>query len=287
MTSAWPESAEPALSALIRVAARLRAAGCVFAEDEAELLLEASSGPADLDRLVTRRAEGEPLEHLLGWAEFAGLRVAVGPGVFVPRRRSELLVRLAADHLLLAEQARSPAVVVDLCCGSGVLGAAVAATLERRGGAHAAVEVFAADVDPAATDFARRNLAPWAGKAFTGDLFAAFPGELNGRTDVILANAPYVPTAEIAFMPAEARDHEPLSALDGGPDGLDLHRRIAAEAPHWLAPGGLLLIEVSERQAGAAAEMLAAVGLHVRTEEDGHMGAVAVVGAAARAGEAR
>lgn len=297
MTSAWPEPAEPPLSALIRVAGRLRAVGCVFAEDEAALLVEAATDRDELGRLVARRTAGEPLEHLLGWAEFAGLRIAVGPGVFVPRRRSELLVRLAADHLrrgatswgsppagavhgMLPEvPPGSPAVVIDLCCGSAALGAALAATLEADGWPERALELHAADVDPAAAEYARRNLArfaPLSGHVHTGDLFSPLPAGIRGRVDVILANAPYVPTDEIAFMPPEARDHEPVTALDGGADGLDLHRRIAAQAQEWLAPGGLLLIEVGARQVSAALGLLGAVGLHPRAEEDHDFGAVAV-----------
>src|SRR3954462_3557379 len=103
------------------VVARLRAAGCVFAEDEARLLL-AGAAPDALDALVARRVAGEPLEPLLGWAEFCGLRVAVAPGVFVPRRRTEALVEEAVALF------RPGAVVVDLCCGSGALGLAVAAS---------------------------------------------------------------------------------------------------------------------------------------------------------------
>ena len=97
---------------LADVVATLRAAGCVFAEDEARLLVDAARSPAELTALLERRVAGEPLEHLLGWAEFCGLRIAVAPGVFVPRRRTELLVRLAAPLLQRGD------VVVELCCGA-------------------------------------------------------------------------------------------------------------------------------------------------------------------------
>src|SRR5579863_10595066 len=135
------------------VVARLRAAGCVFAEDEAAVLLATARSPAELDDLVQRRAAGEPLEQVVGWAEFAGLRILVDPGVFVPRRRSEFLVSVAV------ELARTPGdgateVIVDLCCGTGALGLAVATELARP------VELHAADLDPAAVACARRNLAP-------------------------------------------------------------------------------------------------------------------------------
>src|ERR671937_2454043 len=112
-----------AWSASFDVAARLRAAGCVFADDEARLLREAAASPAELTRLVERRVAGEPLEYIVGWVEFCGLRVAVEPGVFVPRRRKELLARQAATV------AQAGDVVVDLCCGSGAVGAAVLAAV--------------------------------------------------------------------------------------------------------------------------------------------------------------
>ncbi|MDH6622670.1 release factor glutamine methyltransferase [Streptomyces sp. LBL] len=233
------------------VVAALRAAGCVFAEDEAELLLAAAPTPGELATLVDRRITGEPLELVLGWAEFSGLRIAVEPGVFVPRRRTEFLVEQALAHVPDA------AVVVDLCCGSGAVGAALAAALGP-------VELHAADIDPAAVRCARRNIPEADGQVHTGDLFEALPVGLRGRVDILAANVPYVPTDEVKLLPAEARDHEPLVALDGGSDGLDLLRRVAIEAPDWLTQGGCLLVETSERQAPAAVEAFTRAGLRTR-----------------------
>jgi release factor glutamine methyltransferase len=237
---------------------RLRAAGCVFAEEEAELLRARAADPAELEALTARRVVGEPLEHVLGWAEFHGLRVAVGPGVFVPRRRTEFLVDLAV------ERTHPGAVVLDLCCGSGALGAAVA--VERPG-----IELVAADLDPAAVRCARSNLEPIGGRVFEGDLFVPLPAALRGRVDVLLANVPYVPTGEIALMPPEARLHEASLALDGGGDGLDVLRRVAAEAGDWLAPGGVLLTETGDEQATAAVRVLTAAGFaaHIASDDDG------------------
>jgi release factor glutamine methyltransferase len=245
--------------------ARLRAAGCVFAEDEARLLISAAGSNADLEARVRRREAGEPLEVILGWAEFCGLRVAVAPGVFVPRQRSALLVELAASDL---PAWRRP-LVVDLCCGTGALGLALAARAE--------VELIAADLDPGAVGCARRNLAG-AGQVFEGDLYDALPAASRGRADVVLANAPYVPTDEIALMPPEARLHEPRIALDGGVDGLSVHRRIAAGAGDWLAPGGRLLIEVAEDQVPAALQLISECGLRAAVHRDEELGAVAVMG---------
>src|SRR6516165_7869779 len=227
------------------VVSRLRAAGCVFAEDEARLLTSAAGAPADLDAMVRRRVAGEPLEQVVGWAGFCGLRITVAPGVFVPRRRTEFLVREAVAL------ARPGAVIVDLCCGAGAIGAALAAAVDR-------AEVHAADIDPAAVRCARQNLP--GGHVYQGDLYAPLPAGLRGRVAVLAANVPYVPSEQIAFLPPEARAHEPRTALDGGADGLDTLRRVAAGAAGWLAPGGHLLSEISDRQVPRAEAALAAGG---------------------------
>lgn len=245
------------------VVARLRAAGCVFAEEEARVLGEAAAGDAaTLETLVRRRVEGEPLEYVVGWAEFAGRRFAVAEGVFVPRHRTELLVRLAAGF------ARPGGVVLDLCCGSGALGATVAAEVPG-------VELHAADVDPVAVRCARSNID---GEVYEGDLFEPVPERLRGRVEVLISNVPYVPSGEVELLPPEAREHEPLVALDGGADGLDVLRRVVAEAPQWLAPGGRVLFETSERQAESAVAALGQVGLRAWVEKSEDLGATVVVG---------
>jgi release factor glutamine methyltransferase len=258
MTTASPTPTEA------EIVRSLRSAGCVFAEDEAALLLEAADSPAELAVSVQRRIAGEPLEVILGWAEFAGLRIAIAPGVFVPRRRTKYLVRQA---LKLASPA---AVVVDLCCGSGALGAAVAAALPG-------IRLFASDIESAAVRCAAENL-EGIGEVFEGDLYDALPVSLRGDIDILLVNAPYVPTSEIAGMPPEARVHEPQVALDGGGDGLDIHRRVAADAPQWLAPGGTLLIEVSERQSAEAVGIFERAGLATRVAHSKKRDATVVLG---------
>jgi len=245
------------------IVARLRAAGCVFAEDEARLLMSAARTPAELDAMVGQRAAGLPLEQVLGWAEFCGLRIAVAPGVFVPRRRTEFLVRLAAAR------AQPGAVIVDLCCGAGAIGAALAAAVDR-------AEVHAADIDPAAVRCARQNLP--SGRVYQGDLYDALPAGLRGRVAILAANVPYVPTLQIALLPPEARAHEPRTALDGGADGLDVLRRVAAGAAAWLAPGGYLLSEISERQAPLAEAVLTAGGLAAQVVTSAELAATVVIG---------
>jgi release factor glutamine methyltransferase len=271
------------------VIARLRAAGCVFAEEEAELLRAAARTPAELDALVERRAAGEPLEQVVGWAEFCGLRVFVDPGVFVPRRRSEFLVSVAVG-LARSRSGLTRPVIVDLCCGTGALGLAVASGLAGPGlpglaspgsvglAGLAGAELHASDLDPAAVACARRNIEPAGGVVYQGDLFTVLPGSLRGRIDVLICNAPYVPTSQIAFMPAEAREHEALLALDGGTDGLAILRRVAAGSPAWLTPGGVLLVETSERQAPAIAAEMDGAGLAARIHDDDEYGATVVSG---------
>jgi release factor glutamine methyltransferase len=251
-----PSSPLPVASDVIaEVVRRLRAAGCVFAEDEAALLIGAAATRSELDSMVERRVAGIPLEQVVGWAEFYRLRIAVSAGVFVPRRRTELLV---GEALAVT---REGAVVLDLCCGSGALGVAVAANVSG-------VDLHAADLDPAAVACARRNVVSVGGQVYEGDLYAPLPADLAGRVDVLIANVPYVPSEAIELLPPEARLHEAAVALDGGADGLDVLRRVVADAAHWLAPGGHLFVETSERQAPVAAQVVADGALSPRIVTD-------------------
>ena len=205
------------------IVTRLRAAGCVFAEDEARLLIAAARTPAELDAMVGQRVAGLPLEQVLGWAEFCGLRITVTPGVFVPRRRTEFLVRRAVAL------ARRGDVIVDLCCGAGAIGAALAAAVEG-------AEVYASDIDPAAVRCARQNLP--ADRVYQGDLYAPLPAALRGRVAILAANVPYVPAREIELLPAEARAHEPRAALGGGAARHAGQRPVANRAAAGVAPRG-------------------------------------------------
>jgi release factor glutamine methyltransferase len=260
-----PTSTSDPVPGLAAIAATLRAAGCVFAEEEALLLAESARTPRELRAMTAQRAAGLPLEHVVGWAGFCELRIAVGPGVFVPRRRSELLARQTA--------ALTPpgSIVVDLACGSGALGLAIAALVPD-------TDLHACDIDPVAVACARRNVEPAGGHVYAGDLYEPLPAALRGRVTAIAANLPYVPTGQLALMPAEARDHEPVVALDGGPDGLDVLRRAAAGAGDWLRPGGHLLIETSLAQAAAATAVFAAAGLAPASTSDQDLGATIVIG---------
>ena len=233
------------------------------------MLVAGSGSPADLATMVGRRAAGEPLEHVLGWTDFCGVRIAVDPGVFVPRPRTELLVREAAAL------ARPGSVVVDLCCGSGAVGAALVAALDG-------VALHAVDIDHVAVRCARRNLTPASTRVYEGDLYQPLPSTLRGSVDLLVANAPYVPADAVGLLPPEARLHEPLVALTGGEDGLDVIRRMTSEAGLWLAPGGHLLVETSERQAPSLVEIVTRSGLVPRVARCAELGATVVVGTAAR-----
>jgi len=292
-------------------------AGCVFAEEEARLLLAAGGSAAELQTLLDRRIGGEPLEHVLGWVEFAGLRITLEPGVFVPRRRSAVLaaeaVALARTALARRTRPASPArrsagerpgavpveavpveavavevpaveavpvdvVAVDLCCGSGAIGAVMLDAIDG-------LELYAVDVDRVAVRCAEHNLAVRGGRVYEGDLFEPLPSELRGRVDVAVANAPYVPSDAIMLMPPEARLHEPRHALDGGRDGLGTLRRLVAAAPGWLAPGGHVLFEASDEQAPAAMAALTAAGLSPSMINRPDHDATVVVGTKTRSGQ--
>jgi release factor glutamine methyltransferase len=286
---------------------QLRAAGCVFAEEEAALLLDAA---ADLDRvgdrgaladLMSRRIAGEPLEHVIGRVDFAGLPIRVGPGVFVPRRRSELLVTSAFDLLMTGTSGRvqesaltrlhRPLVLVELCCGVAAIATALTRALLDAG--RSPLEVHATDADLVAVCWAGLNLddvtrddpasdvleRPAVRQYIhRGDLYDALPDRLRGSVDLLLAVPPYVPTSHLALMPTEARLHEPRSALDGGPDGLEVTRRIVVQAPDWLAPGGALLVETSPSQQDVLAASVGEAGLAASVITRDEPEAVVVIG---------
>lgn len=245
----------------------LRAAGCVFAEEEAALIAEAAESRGQLDEMVARRVTGLPLEQVVGWAEFCGLRIHVESGVFVPRRRTEVLAR---EAIARAGGAGPSPVVVDLCCGTGAVGAVLALAVPG-------VELYASDIEEVAVRCARRNIGRQ-GEVLHGDLDEPLPAGLAGRVDVLVANVPYVPSAEIGLLPAEARLYEPRVSLDGGDDGLRVLARVAAVASRWLAPGGSVLCETSEPQAATARAIFETQALRTRLLVDKELGATVVIG---------
>ncbi|UEJ83112.1 putative protein N(5)-glutamine methyltransferase [Brachybacterium halotolerans subsp. kimchii] len=248
--------------------ARLRAAGSVFAEEEASLLRAHARDAHHLEESASRRIAGEMLEHVLGEVDFCGLRLRVAPGCFVPRRRTRLLARLAvAAACSSASRSGHSAVLLELCAGIAPIASLSAARVPG-------IQVHAADVDPLPLECARANLPPSA-QLHLGDLFAALPDALRGSIDVIAAVPPYVPDDALALLPREAREHEPSRALRGGADGLDVARRILAQGPDWLAPGGRILLEMHVDQARTLVREHAATGTSERawTAETGRAAA--------------
>jgi release factor glutamine methyltransferase len=239
-----------------RLVRTLAAGGFVDAQAEADRLLGASAaGGGRIDELVARRLDGEPLPWITGSVTFCGRTIRVDPGVFVPRRQTEGLVRRAIALLPDAGLA------VDLCTGSGAVAAALAS-------ARPGASIVATDVDPVAVACARRNGVP----ALLGDLDAPLPGPWRGRVDLVTAVVPYVPTEELHLLPRDVLAHEPHRALDGGPGGTVLLRRAAEAAARWLRPGGSVLLEIGGVQAAemtAALEALGLAGIRVQRDVEG------------------
>jgi release factor glutamine methyltransferase len=252
-----------------RLVGELRAAGCVFAEDEADMVLDSlrdhqpSAPGADADAVVRdyvdRRRLGEPAEYILGWATLGGVRVRVGPGVFIPRRWTERLVERAVA--LLSDT--SDGVVVDLGTGSGAIALAIHA------GAQGS-RVWATEVAPAALEWARRNCAGVAGLTVCeGDLYGGLPPALAGDVDLVVGSLPYVPGGELDKLPRDHLVTEPPVAFDGGVDGLAMVTRAVAGAPRWLRPAGAVLLEIGIGHGPAAEEIATQAGFrHCKVHRD-------------------
>lgn len=259
------------------VVARLAAAGCVAADDEARELADVATDGHTLEAMVRRRERGEPLAWITGSVTFCGKPVHVDPGVYVPRPQSEELARRAAVALDARVRARTSARAADLCTGSGAVAAHLASTVPR-------ATVVGVDSDWRAARCARRNGV----RTVLDDVGSA----LRTRAfDVVTAVAPYVPTHELRYLPADVQRYEPPAALDGGPDGLAVLRRVVASAARLLARGGWLLVEVGGAQDEVLAPALDAHGFGPRRtwrDEEGDLrGLAARLGAGADDGRAR
>ena len=244
---------------------RLRSEGCIFAEEEARLLISEAGSIEDLMKMVEKRASGLPLEYVLGFANFCGARIEVKKGVFVPRQRTKFLVQQTVALT------RNNEIVVDLCCGSGAVGAVITTNFHN-------ISLHSVDIDPIAVQCASCNISNIGGHVYIGDLYEALPHSLKGRVNIIVSNAPYVPTDAIKLLPQEARLYEPKQTLDGGKDGLDLQRKVAEQASHWLAPGGHLLVETSEFQAAQTFAIFENTGLATKIAKDDELDATVVIG---------
>jgi release factor glutamine methyltransferase len=197
--------------------------------------------------LVKRRGRREPLQHIVGSTSFCGLEMAVDRRVLVPRQETEILAELGWQFLQqLSTFNPQPSTALDLGTGSGCLAIALAVKCQ-------AAQVWASDVSPEALGLAkqnaaRRNVAERI-QFLHGDGFSPLPEKL--QFDLVISNPPYIPTAEIELLQPEVRDFDPRRALDGGPDGLVLFRRLAAEAGEFLKPGGRMMLEFGDGQAEA------------------------------------
>lgn len=213
------------------------------------------------ERMIERRATGEPVQLIKGFAVFRGLEVLSRPGVFVPRDSTEFLAEQAIRRL----RGRRRPVAVDLATGGGTVALAIAN--EVRG-----VRVYGTDISREAIRVARRNAQRLRLRASfaVGDLFGGLPGDLRGRVDVVTLHPPYVARGEVRELPEEIRRFEPAHTLtDRSADGLGLVGRAAREAGGWLKRGGWLLVEVSPDRSRAVAATLRAGGFRgVRSTVD-------------------
>lgn len=196
---------------------------------------------------VKRRAAGEPLQYVTGEVAFRHLVLKVSPGVLIPRPETEILAGEVLDALRRLEAPR----VADVCTGSGCIALSIAQE-------HPGASVFATDLSPHAVEVAQANASRLGLServaVFAGDLLAPLPDELCGRLDAVVANPPYIPSADVPGLSEEVVGYEPHLALDGGEDGLEVFRRILADAREWLAAGGLLAVELDERTVKTAAK---------------------------------
>ena len=221
---------------------------------EYDRLKAVAADPDALQVLIDRRLEGEPLQYIEGSAAFGELEVIVDDRVLVPRPETEGLFELAAS------MARNPRIIVDLCTGSGALALALKKEFPQ-------AAVFGTEVSPAAIEVAVQNSAASGLSVYLGegDLFDPLPDSLRGEVDLVVANPPYVAESEYDSLPADVR-REPRLALVAGPTGLEIIQRIGAQATRWLRPGGVVAVEIGERQAASAASSF--LGIPMLTRKD-------------------
>ncbi|HWC13320.1 MAG TPA: peptide chain release factor N(5)-glutamine methyltransferase [Actinomycetota bacterium] len=216
---------------------------------EARWIAEAAADEQEALELAARRSRGEPLQYLLGSAQFRHIELEVGPGVFIPRPETELIAERAIELL------PQGGTLVDLGTGSGAIALAVA---HERPDAT----VLATEADPGALRWAIRNRDRIAAavQMFQGDLFDGLPADLRGCVDVVVSNPPYVALERKDILPIDVRDHEPERALYGGADGMLVTTRLVRDARSWLKPGGWVVLEMSEQQQEVMTSLLEELG---------------------------
>lgn len=274
------------VKALIETAAaRFRGAGIASARWDAELLVahglkesrltlyahpERSVDEEDqatLTSLVARRASREPLQHLIGFQEFWGLKFIVGPDIFIPRPETECIIEAALTFREALQSQASP-IVVDIGTGSGCLAVTLAKEIPQ-------AQVFATDLSSealcVAAENARAHGVSGRLRFLAGDLYEPLRRQgLAGRINLLVSNPPYIPQASLEGLQPEVRDYEPRMALDGGVDGLEVYRLLLAEAPAFLAPGGVMILELGQGQAADVRALAIRSGLMIyRMIKDG------------------
>ncbi len=214
----------------------------------------ASDEAAQLARFAQRRIDGEPVARILGMKEFWGLPLQLSPDTLVPRPDTETIVEAALEFLDATGPRDRPLVIADLGTGSGAILLALLSELTNATG-------IATDINLDALRTARSNAAQLGLIERVHFVVCDYASALTGSLDLIVSNPPYIPSADIADLDIEVREHDPLRALDGGKDGLYAYRIITPEAARLLAPGGLLVVEVGHDQSDAVADLMAASGL--------------------------
>ena len=218
---------------------------------------EVPLGVADRFReLVERRRSGEPLQYIEGTVEFGPLQLLADRRALIPRPETERLW-----ELIVETADPDPGVIVDLCTGSGNLALALAHAFPN-------AEVYGVDISPAAISLATENAKRTGLRAsfLVGDLFDVLPEAIRGEVDLLVSNPPYVSTSGMDDLPAEVRDYEPAMALEAGPTGMAILKRIAGEAGRWLRPGGLLGCEIGETQGEASLRVFSAFGPRIECD---------------------
>lgn len=229
------------------IADLLASAGIENAAREAAWILADASTVAEARSLALRRAQGEPLQYVLGSVAFRHLTLKVGPGAFIPRPETEIVAGRAIE--LLREAGTDEGVAIDLCTGSGAIALALAHECPR-------AKVFGTEISAPALEWAKRNGGSYKVSFLQGSLFEPLPVSLKGTVDVVVSNPPYIAFDEAEVLPPEVIDHEPHEALFASGDGLDVIRSIASQTRSWLREGGALVLEIGETQGPAAREIL-------------------------------
>ena len=218
------------------------------------LKFEQGLAPAELDcvrELVRRRAQREPLQLITGSTSFCGLELAVNRHTLIPRPETELLAEQGWTFLnTLPVLPGEPVTALDFGTGSGCL--AIALAVKCPGARLCALDISEPALRVAGQNAERHGVSERV-RFYQGDGFAALPAD--ARFDLIIGNPPYIPTAEIDRLEPEVRDYDPREALDGGADGLDFYRRLAAEAGRWLKSAGKLMLEFGDGQSDALREL--------------------------------